>query len=108
MEVVLICEPEQLQETLPTFRNLLAGYNFQTGQKYAEYRSGDKVAKYGLAALVVGGAAVAGAKLGLFAWLAVLLKKAWKLVILAVAAVAAVIKKVFDKITGRSQTSGMG
>lgn len=101
MEVVLIVEPEKLQETLPTFKNLLGGYSFQTGQTYAEYRSGDKVAKYGLAALVVGGAAVGAAKLGLFAWLAVLLKKAWKLVIIVVVAIGAVFKKIFDRVTGR-------
>src|SRR6266704_1426392 len=85
MEVVLIVEPDKLSDTLPAFRNLLAGYEFKTGQTYAEYRPGDKVAKYGLAALVVGGAAVGAAKLGLFAGLAVLLKKAWKLVVLAFA-----------------------
>src|SRR5207302_9618398 len=64
MEVVLIVEPDKLPATLPMFRGLLAGYNFQSGENYAEYRSGDKVAKYGLAALVVGGAAVGAAKLG--------------------------------------------
>ena len=107
MEVVLVLEPDQLTGTLPVFRNLLTGYSFSTGQTYAEYRPGDKVAKYGLAALVVGGAAVGAAKLGLFASLAVLLKKAWKLVVLAVAAVAASIKKLFAKLTGRKSESAM-
>ena len=104
MEVVLIVEPEKLKETLPTFKGLLGGYNFQTGQTYAEYRSGDKVAKYGLAALVVGGAAVGAAKLGLFAWLALLLKKAWKLVIIVVVAIGAMFKKLFERISGRSSS----
>ena len=105
MEVVLIVDPEKLPETLPTFRGLLANYSFQTGQSYAEYRSGDKVAKYGLAALVVGGAAVGAAKLGLLGGLIVLFKKAWKLVIIAIAAVAAALKKVFAKMfSGRQQT----
>src|SRR2546430_14394903 len=45
MEVVLIVEPEKLAETLPSFRNLLANYTFQTGQTYAAYPSGDKVTK---------------------------------------------------------------
>jgi uncharacterized membrane-anchored protein len=45
--------------------------------------------------LVVGGAAVGAAKLGLFATLAVLLKKAWKLVVIAVVAIATGIKKFF-------------
>ncbi|HXU77093.1 MAG TPA: DUF2167 domain-containing protein [Methylomirabilota bacterium] len=105
MEVVLIVEPDKLSETLPTFRGLLANYNFQTGQTYAEYRSGDKVAKYGLAALVVGGAAVGAAKLGLFTGLFLLIKKGWKLVIVAFAAVAAALKKFFAKIFGGRQTS---
>jgi uncharacterized membrane-anchored protein len=99
MEVVLVVQPDQLAETLPTFRNLLTGYSFQTGETYAEYRPGDRIAKYGLGALVLGGAAVGAAKLGLFAWLAVFLKKGWKLVVVAFAAVASFFKKMFS---GRS------
>ena len=97
MEVVLICEPAQLEDTLPKFRSLLAGYSYQTGQSYAEYRPGDKIAKYGLGALVVGGAAVGAAKLGLFAWVAILFKKAWKLVVLLFAAIAGFFKKLFGR-----------
>jgi uncharacterized membrane-anchored protein len=103
MEVVLVIDPEKLQETLPAFRQALAGYNFQGGQTYAEYRSGDKVAKYGLAALVVGGAAVGAAKLGLFATLAVLLKKAWKLIVVAIAAIATAVKKFFGGKGARTE-----
>jgi len=104
MEVVLIVDPDKLNETLPKFRNVLAGYTFQSGQTYAEYRPGDKVAKYGLAGLVLAGAAVGAAKLGLFGPLLLLLKKAWKLVVVAIAAIAAAIKKVFSKIFGRRQS----
>lgn len=96
---VLIVEPESLPETLPTMRNLLTKFSFSSGETYAEYRQGDKIAKYGLGALVVGGAAVGAAKLGLFAWLAVFLKKGWKLVVVAFAAVASFFKKLF---TGKS------
>jgi len=105
MEVVLIVDPEKLHETMPDFRNVLANYSFQTGQTYAEYRPGDKVAKYGLAALVVGGAAVGALKLGLFSWLFLFLKKGLKFVIVAVVAVVAAIKKIFAKIFNRRQTS---
>ncbi len=104
MEVVLIVDPDKLNETLPKFRNILAGYTFGSGQTYAEYRPGDKVAKYGLAGLVLAGAAVGAAKLGLFGPLLLLLKKAWKLVVLAVAAIATGIKKFFSKIFGRKQS----
>jgi uncharacterized membrane-anchored protein len=102
MEVVLVINPDKLSATLPTFREVLAGHSFQTGQRYAEFRQGDKVAKYGLAALVLGGAAAGAAKLGMFAGLAVLFKKAWKLIVIALVAVASGIKKLF---TGRSSRS---
>lgn len=104
MEVVLVVDPENLAATLPEFRAVTAGHKFQTGQSYAEFRPGDKIAKYGLGALVLGGAAVGAAKLGLFASLAVFLKKAWKLVILGLIAVAGVIKSLVNKIAGRSQS----
>jgi len=105
MEVVLITSPDELPKTLPTFRGLLTAYSFQTGETYAEFRPGDKIAKYGLGALVVGGAAVGAAKLGLFTWLAVLLKKGFKLVIIAVVAVIAFIKRLFARLTGRGDTA---
>jgi len=108
MEVVLIVDPKDVPATLPQFKNLLAGYSFQTGQTYAEYRQGDKVAKYGLAALVVGAGAVGAAKLGLLAPIILALKKAWKLVIIAFAAVIGYFKKMFRKITGKDRQTGSG
>ena len=63
-------------------------------------RQGDKIAKYGLAALVVGGAAVGAAKLGLFAWLAVIFKKGFKVIIVAVIAIAAAVKNFFARLFG--------
>jgi uncharacterized membrane-anchored protein len=101
MEVVLVVQPDRLAETLPKFRELLTGYAFQTGQTYAEYRPGDKLAKYGLGALVVGGAAVGAAKLGAFVWLAVFFKKAFKLIIIAFVAVLAFLKQILAKLSGR-------
>lgn len=101
MEVVLVCDPNDLAATLPAYNKLLADHKFQTGESYAEYRPGDKVAKYGLAALVVGGAAVGAAKLGLFAWLAVFFKKGFKVIIVALIAVVAMFKNLFAKLLGR-------
>jgi len=108
MEVILVVNPEKLPATLPQFRNLLAGYTFNNGQTYAEYRQGDKVAKYGLAALVLTGAAVGAAKLGLLGPLLIFIKKAWKLIVFAFAAVAASLKRFFAKVFGRKSESGMG
>jgi len=95
MSVVLVVAPDELQATLPEFRQLLTGYHYLPGGSYAEYRPGDKVAKYGLAALVVGGAAVGAAKMGLLGGLLVFLKKGWKLIILGLAAVGAFLRKLF-------------
>lgn len=102
MEAVLIVEPDKLQATLPQFKSLLAEHKFQTGQSYAEYRQGDKLAKYGLAALITGGAAVGAAKMGLLAPVILFFKKAWKLVVVAVVALAGFFKKIFGRLTGRS------
>jgi len=57
---------------------------------------------------VVGGAAIGAAKLGLFAWLAVFLKKGAKLVIVAFVAVIAFFKKLLAKLFGGSRRSQHG
>jgi uncharacterized membrane-anchored protein len=101
MSVNLVVAPDKLSATLPEFKGLLANYDYKSGERYAEFKPGDKIAKYGLTALVVGGAAAGAAKLGLFAWLAVFLKKAWKLVVVAVVGIVAFFKRV---ILGRSRT----
>jgi len=44
---------------------MIGGFSYSSGYKYAEWRSGDKVAAYGLTALVAGGAGVALVKSGL-------------------------------------------
>ena len=100
MSVTLVCDPDKLSGTLTEYNGLLAGYKFNTGDTYAEYKPGDKVAKYGLGALVLGGAAAGAIKLGLFAWLAAFFKKGWKVIVLAVVAIAAGAKKILNKITG--------
>jgi uncharacterized membrane-anchored protein len=69
--------------------------NFTAGNRYADFNDKtDKVAEYGIAALVAGGVA---AKLGLFAKLAALLLAFKKLVIVAVAAVGSAIWKFFKR-----------
>jgi len=79
---------------------LLAGnFSYVSGQKYAEFKSGDKVAAYGLSALVLGGAGVLAAKAGLLAKLGILLGKFWKAIVFGLIAIAAVLKKLLNKIT---------
>lgn len=94
MEAALVIKPDKLQEVLPTFQSLLAGYQYTSGHTYAEYKQGDKLAKYGLAALITGGAAAVAVKTGLMASIILFFKKGAKLIIVAVAAIGALFKKL--------------
>jgi uncharacterized membrane-anchored protein len=76
--------------------------NFNDGHRYADFDPKvDKVATYGLAALVAGGIA---AKLGLFKMLLVFLLAIKKFLIIAFVAVAARCRKLFAK---RKNTAGL-
>ena len=90
MKVTLVAGPDILAQTLPYYQNLLSGFDYKSGNKYSEFRQGDKIAKYGLSALVVGGAAAVAAKTGI-------LKYLWKGLIFVVIAVGAFFKKLFSK-----------
>ena len=65
MSAELLCDPTEMEAKLPEFRRILAGFGFVPGGRYAEFRQGDKVAAYGLSALVAGGAVAGLAKAGL-------------------------------------------
>ena len=90
MKVTLVVVPEQLASTLPVFQDRLQDLTFKSGQKYEEFIQGDKVAKYGLTALVVGGATAVAVKTGL-------LKYIWKFLVLIAIAVSAFSKRIFGK-----------
>jgi uncharacterized membrane-anchored protein len=63
---VLVANPDSLDSAIADFKSTLTGFSYAPGQRYAEYKSGDKVAQYGLAALVTGGAAAIAVKTGLW------------------------------------------
>jgi uncharacterized membrane-anchored protein len=87
MRVTLVTEPGNLENALPSFQNIISDFTYKSGYRYAEYRQGDKIAKYGLTALVVGGATAVAAKSGL-------LKGLWKLIVAGAVGVAAFLKKI--------------
>ncbi|OTG67586.1 DUF2167 domain-containing protein [Acinetobacter silvestris] len=97
MSATLVSNEENLNKNIQAFKHSLEGFNFNSGQRYSEYKNGDKVAEYGLAALVTGGAVAVAAKKGLFATLLILLAKAWKLVIVAVIAVFGGFTSIFKR-----------
>jgi len=61
MSAVLVSSPQTLNSDMKEFNSALAGYQFVAGEQYAEFKSGDRIAEYGLGALVLGGAAAAAA-----------------------------------------------
>ncbi|MEA3180060.1 MAG: hypothetical protein QOI59_3583 [Gammaproteobacteria bacterium] len=95
--VIMVTDPVNLQTAESGLDNVLTGYAFNSGETYADWRSGDKVAKYGLAALIVGGVAAVAAKKGLFSVLAGFLAAAWKFIMIGVVAAVAWLRKLFAK-----------
>ena len=91
MRVTLVVDPQGLATVLPLYRTQLDDFSFKTGQTYAEFTKGDKIAKYGLTALVAGGAGAAAAKFGLFK----MIGKFGKLIFFAILAFFA---SIFGKI----------
>jgi uncharacterized membrane-anchored protein len=89
MDVDLVLGPDIVSDVLPRFANVLAGFSFQSGHSYAEFRPGDKVAEYGLAALVAGGATAIAFKTGLLA-------KFWKLIVALFVALSTMIKRAVN------------
>jgi uncharacterized membrane-anchored protein len=101
MNVDLVADHTQFASAVTDFNNILTSYAYTPGHRYAEWRSGDKVAEYGLTALIAGGAGAAAVKLGLFGKLWKLIVVAFlalkKLLIVAAVAVAGFFKRLFSK-----------
>jgi uncharacterized membrane-anchored protein len=88
-----IARMQDLPDVQGGMQRILPMVDFDAGQRYADFNpSTDKLAAYGIAALVAGGIA---AKAGLFAKIGVILLAAKKLVIVIIAAIGAGIKKLF-------------
>jgi len=94
MSAVLVTSPQTLNEDMKAFSGALKGYEFVSGERYAEFKSGDKIAEYGLAALVVGGAAAAAAKTGLLKSLG---KFLWVIIGGAIAGGWSLLKRLFGR-----------
>jgi len=91
----LITSAAQIEAEKPIARKLLAAVSFGTGKRYADFDSStDKVAAYGLAALVGG---LAAKKLGLLAVAGVFIAKFFKIILVAVLAGGAMIRKFFTR-----------
>jgi uncharacterized membrane-anchored protein len=89
----LVTSVAEVEAHKPAAQELLAAVNFNEGKRYGDFNaSTDKVAAYGLAALVGG---LAAKKLGLLATLGVLAVKFGKVIFIGVAALGAGVAKFF-------------
>jgi uncharacterized membrane-anchored protein len=104
MDVVLACDPAHLNTILPKYKTLLKNFSFKPGKKYEEFKQGDRMAEYGLAALIGGAGLAAAAKTGLLSKLFLLFAKLGKGAILIVVAIGAgivgAVRWVFNLLTG--------
>ena len=87
----LVCDPENLQRDVASFKTALTNYAFVPGETYAEFKAGDKVAEYGLAALVLGGAAAVATKSGF-------LKAFGKLIVVGVVGFGSAVAAFFRRL----------
>ena len=98
LELKTIASVDQLPEIDAQTPQILGMVDFKEGNRYADFDPKvDKVATYGLAALVAGGALAAAAKLGFLKVLWIGIVAAKKFVIIGIAAIVAFFKKLFNR-----------
>jgi uncharacterized membrane-anchored protein len=91
----LVTSLKSIERDRPVAHNLLAALDFNDGKRYSDFNSStDKVAEYGLAALVAG---VAAKKLGLLAMAGVFILKFWKIALLAFVGFGALFARIFGR-----------
>lgn len=105
LELNAVANLDQFKEIDKETPEILGMVDFKEGNRYADFDPKvDKVAKYGIATLVAGGALAAAAKFGLLKGLWVFILAAKKFIIVAFLAVAAFFKRLFKR-KGRTPTT---
>ena len=93
----LVLSPSQIDSVVPQFDSVVYSTTFVPGSRYSEWKEGDKVAAYGLTALIAGGAGAAAMKTGLFAKLGAALAAGWKVIAAAFVALSTRLKNLFKR-----------
>ncbi|HVU01920.1 MAG TPA: DUF2167 domain-containing protein [Polyangiaceae bacterium] len=106
--VNVIDDPEHIAQAKQEAVPVLAGTHFAAGARYEDFDAKtDKVAEYGLAALIAAGAGAAALKAGLFAKLGakllVLLLAAKKAIVPLIVVAGASLKRFFARLTGKQE-----
>jgi uncharacterized membrane-anchored protein len=108
MDVDLVLSPDQYASVVSKFDSLLISFKFDEGHRYADFIRGDKVATYGLAALIAGGAGAVAVKSGFWKVLVGLLLAAKKAVVLVVVAIFAFFKRILAMFRRPSELAPAG
>jgi uncharacterized membrane-anchored protein len=109
LELNAIASVDQLPEIDAQTPQILGMVDFKEGNRYADFDPKvDKVATYGLAALVAGGTLAVAAKFGLLKLLWVAILAAKKFVIIGLVAIVAFFKKMFNRRNGNSSSGPQG
>jgi uncharacterized membrane-anchored protein len=94
ISVVLVADPAELNRLKPELNTILTNLQVNDTEKYSAFNPNtDKVAQFGLAALIAGGAGAVAAKTGLIAAIIIFAKKFFVLIIAAIAGLGAFIRK---------------
>ena len=97
MSATLVSDPTSLSRDVVDFKRSLEGFTYVSGEKYSEFKSGDKIAAYGLGALIVGGAAALATKKGFWGVIAAFFAAFWKLIAGVAIALLAWIGSIFKR-----------
>jgi uncharacterized membrane-anchored protein len=79
--IILVDSPDTAQSSIVDLKKMLSNFSYVPGEKYTEFKEGDRIAEFGLAALVVGGAAAMASKKGFWAAIGAFFAAMWKIIV---------------------------
>jgi len=97
MRVGVVSNPAELDQVLVGFKKVMGGFQYTADNDYRAFVKGDKIAEYGLSALVVGGAAAVATKTGLLKGLWKFVLVGWKFIVAGIAGLGALLKRMFTR-----------
>lgn len=97
MSAILVSDMASLAADTGEFKAALQQFSYVPGEKYAEFKEGDKIAEYGLAALVLGGAAAVATKKGFWGVIAGFFAAFWKVIAAVAVAAVAGLRSLFKR-----------
>lgn len=101
LHVILVDDPSKIYKDIPDLNFALDGFSFNPGQRYSDYEQGDKLAQYGIAGLIAGGATAVAVKSGVLAGLLGLIAASGKAIVAGIFGIfvfiVSFVKKLFTR-----------